>query len=269
MSVAIESIAPRASRGCAISIVIVCGSGRARAPSTRRCTTTWKAQPSRQSWRTSSSADPRPECTHAAAASTTVRLSWKFAHERTIGIAPDIPRDDQAEARRGMSLGAECEGGGYLVGMEFPIPEDVNVRYRGGREFVGCNRIFCPTCQSWVRHVHCRQLGERPTTRAAHEWLYENLADGGRADRLVGPGDWQRRIARLRVQMQHRRLREPAAHLVARERLALRRASGGLRSYVAVHRPRTAGWNQSEVRGYLPGRCAGALGQAGVVMTDD
>lgn len=81
----------------------------------------------------------------------------------------------------------ECEGGGYLVGMEFPIPDDVSVRYRGGREFVGCNRIFCPTCQSWVRHVDRRQLGERPETRAAHESLYEHLQTAGEPTVLSDP----------------------------------------------------------------------------------
>lgn len=78
-----------------------------------------------------------------------------------------------------MPTDPECEGGGYLVGMEFSIPPEPSVRYVGGRDFVGCNRVFCPTCQSWVRHVDRRQLGDRPTTRAAHEWLYENLQTAG------------------------------------------------------------------------------------------
>ena len=106
-----------------------------------------------------------------------------------------------------MTNDAECEGGGYLGGMELAIPPETSVRYRGGRDFVGCNRIFCPTCESWVRHVDRRQLGERETD------------DGGGADDQRGPGVRQRRFARVRVQVQRGGLRQLASHLDARERL--------------------------------------------------
>jgi|SRR6185312_12816758 len=82
----------------------------------------------------------------------------------------------------------KCEDGGYLVGMKYPIPTSIAERYRGGLEYLGCNRIYCPSCSSWVRHVDRRQLGDPPRTRAEHEWLYENLETAGEPMLLMNTG---------------------------------------------------------------------------------
>jgi len=73
----------------------------------------------------------------------------------------------------------KCERGGYLVGTAFPVPADRSVCYRGGSEWVGCNRIHCPSCGAWVRQVERRELGRAPRTREEREWLYENLETAG------------------------------------------------------------------------------------------
>jgi hypothetical protein len=47
----------------------------------------------------------------------------------------------------------ECLDGGLIVGMEDQIPEDASSLYTAQGKWIGCNRIFCSVCRSWVRHL--------------------------------------------------------------------------------------------------------------------
>jgi hypothetical protein len=45
------------------------------------------------------------------------------------------------------------------------------------QDLIGCNRIWCRDCESWVRHRNDTQLAWAPSTRADERWLYEHVAE--------------------------------------------------------------------------------------------
>ena len=46
-----------------------------------------------------------------------------------------------------------CDEGGMMVGSNDRLPGDGRERYRSGGEILGCNRIRCARCNTWVRNV--------------------------------------------------------------------------------------------------------------------
>jgi hypothetical protein len=45
-----------------------------------------------------------------------------------------------------------CLEGGWVTGLEHPLPEDASVFYSEEGDITACNRILCSRCGSWVRH---------------------------------------------------------------------------------------------------------------------
>jgi hypothetical protein len=63
--------------------------------------------------------------------------------------------------------------------MRFELPDDVSKYWADENKLVGCNRLFCRSCKSWVRHVDQRKIGHEPDTSEENEWLYEHLGEAG------------------------------------------------------------------------------------------
>ena len=60
-----------------------------------------------------------------------------------------------------------CERGGYLVGEKLPLAESASEFYLGiGEPLVGCTRLWCSLCQSWV------QITPDEVAKAAGERVY-------------------------------------------------------------------------------------------------
>lgn len=72
--------------------------------------------------------------------------------------------------------------------MEFAIPSDER-DYRADKEIVGCNRIFCRLCKSWVKHIDAHRVWGYQLERNEHEQLYESL-DPKRFPALRSDPDW-------------------------------------------------------------------------------
>jgi hypothetical protein len=68
-----------------------------------------------------------------------------------------------------------CADGGLLVGTKFPIPEDPHQFYRDGGDVIGCNRVYCSRCKSWVKHIDQQRIWKRRLEPVDHEKLYESL----------------------------------------------------------------------------------------------
>jgi hypothetical protein len=49
--------------------------------------------------------------------------------------------------------GSRCAEGGILVGTNAWLPEDPGERFVAEPDWIGCNRLFCGACRSWVRHL--------------------------------------------------------------------------------------------------------------------
>jgi hypothetical protein len=47
----------------------------------------------------------------------------------------------------------KCFDGGLITGTRDLVPEDPSVRYVEKGNVVGCNRIFCNECRTWIRHL--------------------------------------------------------------------------------------------------------------------
>jgi hypothetical protein len=52
-----------------------------------------------------------------------------------------------------MSSEARCDPNALLVGTDVWLPEDPSECLAVKTEAIGCNRLFCSTCRSWVRHL--------------------------------------------------------------------------------------------------------------------
>src|SRR5438477_2934419 len=50
-------------------------------------------------------------------------------------------------------MAATCLEGGLLVGTQHPLPTDPSQHYQVEGQFVGCNRLFCDDCKSFLRHL--------------------------------------------------------------------------------------------------------------------
>jgi hypothetical protein len=46
-----------------------------------------------------------------------------------------------------------CFGGGAIGGPNVDIPTDLARYKRDANDRIGCNRLWCPRCESWVRHI--------------------------------------------------------------------------------------------------------------------
>jgi hypothetical protein len=46
-----------------------------------------------------------------------------------------------------------CVNDGMLVGMTLWLPDDPSERFVAPPDVVGCNRLYCGSCRSWVRHL--------------------------------------------------------------------------------------------------------------------
>lgn len=66
-----------------------------------------------------------------------------------------------------------CLDHGLLVGMEFAIPADEHDYYAVANQIVGCNRVFCKNCQSWVRHFDHYRIWRQQLPLPEHERLYD------------------------------------------------------------------------------------------------
>lgn len=89
-----------------------------------------------------------------------------------------------------------CLSHGLLVGMRDRLPVDEAEYYRQKGQIVGCNRIFCRLCQSWVKHLDGYRIWSAPLQREQYERLYEtldpNLFDAFMAD----PEDFRTYVCR-------------------------------------------------------------------------
>src|SRR5689334_12730469 len=59
-----------------------------------------------------------------------------------------------------------------MVGLQFSVPDDVSVRYEQAYPWIGCNRIFCDRCSSWIRRFDGYRIAAARPDRAGHEALY-------------------------------------------------------------------------------------------------
>lgn len=88
-----------------------------------------------------------------------------------------------------MSDGNVCVAGGLVVGTKFEIPGDVRVYRRDKSELIGCNRLFCSDCKTWVKFINGFYLSGAGQDRAVdHRALYdsENADDW---EEYLAPGD--------------------------------------------------------------------------------
>jgi hypothetical protein len=67
---------------------------------------------------------------------------------------------------------SRCAQGGILVGMGVWLPEDPTERYVGRPDRIGCNRLFCSSCRSWVRHLDGVRFAADEPARVDLEPLY-------------------------------------------------------------------------------------------------
>src|SRR4051794_22558805 len=51
-----------------------------------------------------------------------------------------------------MSEKRVCFDAGYIGPPRIPIPADSRIYMKSEEPIVGCNQIWCPDCESWVRH---------------------------------------------------------------------------------------------------------------------
>ncbi|MBS3068163.1 hypothetical protein J4450_05645 [Candidatus Micrarchaeota archaeon] len=46
----------------------------------------------------------------------------------------------------------KCLYGGALVGTKFPLPDDQKIYYKDKDKLIGCNRLYCSNCKSFVKN---------------------------------------------------------------------------------------------------------------------
>jgi len=70
---------------------------------------------------------------------------------------------------------SRCFDGGYIGGTHLAIPDDLARFRKDFNDRVGCNRLHCPTCDSFVRHLDgYRASGALDA--AAKQALYDSAA---------------------------------------------------------------------------------------------
>jgi hypothetical protein len=84
-----------------------------------------------------------------------------------------------------MSTEPRCYEGGSVGGPDIPLPADPARYKRDEGDLVACNRLRCPTCGVWVRHLDRHRLAG-PMSAADKQELYD--APYPENTRFVGVG---------------------------------------------------------------------------------
>lgn len=71
-----------------------------------------------------------------------------------------------------------CDETGLLVGAESRLSADLSDCYVKGRPIIGCNRLYCSQCASWVRNVAGVRRDEGHLGRTELAELYAAIGAG-------------------------------------------------------------------------------------------
>jgi hypothetical protein len=71
-----------------------------------------------------------------------------------------------------------CDEGGMMVGAKRTLPSDIREHCKKGGPIIGCNRLYCDTCGSWLRNVAGAKIDVAEMSRAEHERFYEEIGQG-------------------------------------------------------------------------------------------
>jgi len=74
-----------------------------------------------------------------------------------------------------------CAQGGMVVGMKAWLPGDPSERFVSRSEWIGCNRLVCADCRSWVRQLDCTCFGSSAATSDIEQLYFDVRAAMSRA----------------------------------------------------------------------------------------